>query len=80
MPDCPLGVHDGPKVAMPGDRLVNGAGVSLRLWGQSTIGSKLADTDGRNRQLSTNLRWAIGKNRLATAGWSTSAVQCNWRP
>ncbi len=43
----PLGVHDGPKVAMPGDRLVNGAGVSLRRWGQSTIGSMLADTDGR---------------------------------
>ena len=28
LPNCLLGVHDGPKVAMPGDRLVNGAGVS----------------------------------------------------
>ena len=47
MPDCQLGVHDGPKVAMPGDRLVNGAGVSPRRRGQSTIGGMLADTDGR---------------------------------
>jgi hypothetical protein len=47
MPDCPLGVHDGPKVAMPGDRLVKGAEVSSRQRGQSTIGSMLADTDGR---------------------------------
>ena len=30
-------VDDGPKVAMPGDRLVNGAGISLRRKGQSTI-------------------------------------------
>jgi hypothetical protein len=26
-PNCQPGVHDGPKVATPGDRLVNGAGV-----------------------------------------------------
>ena len=47
MSDCLLGVHDGPKVAMLGDQLVNGAGVSPRRRGQSTIGSMLADTDGR---------------------------------
>ena len=47
MSDCPLGVHDGPKVAMLGDRLVNGAGVSPRQRGQSTIGRMLAETDGR---------------------------------
>ena len=35
--NCPKGVHDGPKVPMPGDRLVNGAGVSLRRRGQSTV-------------------------------------------
>ena len=29
-PNCLLGVHDGPKVAMPGNRLVNGAGISPR--------------------------------------------------
>ena len=32
-PNCLLGVHDGPKVAMPGDRLVNGAGVSSEMKG-----------------------------------------------
>ncbi len=37
-PNCLLGVHDGPKVAMPGDRLVNGAEVSRRRRGQSTVG------------------------------------------
>ena len=47
MSDCPLGVHDGPKVATLGDQLVNGAGVSPRQRGQSTIGGMLADTDGR---------------------------------
>ena len=46
MPNCLLGVHDGPKVAMPGDRLVNGAGVSPRQRGRSTIGDLVAGTDG----------------------------------
>ena len=35
--NCLLRAHDGPKVAIPGDRLVNGAGVCCRRWGQSTI-------------------------------------------
>ena len=37
---------------MPGDRLVNGAGVSLRQRGRSTIGDLVAGTDGRNKQRS----------------------------
>jgi hypothetical protein len=32
-PNCLSGVHDGPKVAMPGDRLVKGAGVSTEMKG-----------------------------------------------
>jgi len=74
-----LGVHDGLKVATLDDQLANGAGVFTRQRRQSTIGSVLADTDGRNRKLSAILRWTI-ENKLATAGWSTSAVQCNWGP
>jgi len=30
LPNCLSGVHDGPKVVTPGDRLANGAGVSWR--------------------------------------------------
>ena len=33
---------------MSGNRLVNGAGVSRRRRGQSTVSKELADTDGRN--------------------------------
>lgn len=76
MPDCPLGVHDGPKVATLGDQLVNGAGVSSRQRGQSTIGSMLVDTDGRkpknSRQtlvgrLKTNGRLPVGVHRPSSA-------------
>ena len=51
---------------MPGDRLVNGARVSPRQRGQSTIGELLAETDGRNREsdLSANLRWALKTREL----------------
>jgi len=48
LPNCLLGVHDGPKVAMSGDRLVNGAGVSCRRKGRSTISESFAGTDDRS--------------------------------
>ncbi len=78
MPDCLLGVHDGPKVAMLGDQLVNGAGVSPRQRGQSTISQfTLVDTDGRvaidnSRQsfvglLKTNWRLPVGVHRPSSA-------------
>ncbi len=38
--NCLLGIHEEPKVAMSGDRLVNGAGVSCRRRGQSTISNR----------------------------------------
>ena len=48
--NCLSGVHDGPKVAMSGDRLVNGAGVSLETMGPvDGWQTRFADTDGRNR-------------------------------
>jgi hypothetical protein len=58
LPNCLLGVHDGPKVAMPGDRLVNGAGVSPRRRGRSTISDLVAGTDGRSE--STSWRPFVG--------------------
>ena len=78
MSDCPLGVHDGPKVAMLGDQLVNGAGVSPRQRGQSTINRvSSVDTDGRvaidnSRQsfvgrLKTNWRLPVGVHRPSSA-------------
>ena len=63
LPNCLLGVHDGPKVVMPGNRLVNGAGVSRRQRGQSTVSDLVADTDGRiQKQLSVILRWGFEYN------------------
>ena len=50
--NCLLGVHDGPKVVMPGDRLANGVGVSPRQRGRSTISGQLAGTDGRSKERS----------------------------
>jgi hypothetical protein len=50
-PNCLLGVHDGPKVAMPGDRLVHGAGVSRRRRGQSTVGDSPIRTAVANAAL-----------------------------
>ena len=67
LPDCRLGVHDGPKVAMPGDRLVNGAGVSRRRRGQSTFSDSVAGTDDRGK--SNSWRPFVGHlNTTATAG------------
>lgn len=51
----------GLKVAMPGNRLVNGARVSPRQRGQSTIGD-ICRRNGRpyrESDLSANLRWAL---------------------
>ena len=78
MSDCLLGVHDGLKVAMPGDRLVSGAGVSPRRRGQSTISQfTLVDADDRvandNSQqsfvgrLKTNWRLPVGVHRPSSA-------------
>ena len=44
---------------MPGDRLVNGAGVSLRRRGRSTTSDSVEGTDDRKRNLlPATLRWA----------------------
>ena len=78
MSDCLLGVHDGPKVATLGDQLVNGAGVSLRQRGQSTISQfTLVGADDRvaidnSRQsfvglLKTNWRLPVGVHRPSSA-------------
>src|SRR5262245_38661971 len=45
--DCLLGVHDGPKVANPGDRIASGTGVSRRQGCRSTTSDSFAGTDGR---------------------------------
>ena len=52
LPNCRRGVHDGPKVAMSGDRLVNGS-QSLSQTKPPVNGSLEfpADTDGRNPRL-----------------------------
>ena len=77
MSDCLLGVHDGLKVATPGDRLVNGAGVFRDEGASQRSAACLPTRTAVNQKLSAYLRWAI-ENKLATAGGSTSAVQCNW--
>lgn len=46
--NCLLGVHDGPKVAMPGDRLVNGTGVSSETKGPVN-----------NRRITSSVRTAV---------------------
>ena len=62
-PNCRSGVHDGPKVAMPGDRLVNGAGVSRRRRGQSTVRGAKAPLirTAVTKTLLAQLRWAIDR-------------------
>ena len=78
--NCLLGVHDGPKVAMPGDRLVNGAGVSRRRWGQSTIsGSPLIRTAVTRTQPlgKTSLGFFENTRRLPVG--IHGFVQCVWR-
>lgn len=68
MLNCLLGVHDGPKVAMPGDRLVNGAGVSRRRRGQSTV-SGFDRWHGRpNRRKAILGNPSLGNHATATAG------------
>jgi hypothetical protein len=60
---------------MLGDQLVNGAGVSSRQWGQSTIGSMLAETDGRKPKtlqtfvglIKTYWRLPVGVHRPSSA-------------
>ena len=66
---------------MPGDRLVNGAGVSRRRRGQSTVSSpQAADTDGRSE--SSSRRPFVGpfdEETAATAGSEyMMTVQRNW--
>ena len=65
--NCLQGIHDGPKVAMPGDRLVNGAGVSLRQWGQSTVHHTAwrIRTAVAAMQFSAHLRWIAFLNGIA---------------
>ena len=78
MSDCLLGVHDGPKVAMLGDQLVNGARISPRRKSPSTINrvtSVGADDRVERRQLSatfvgllkTNWRLPVGVHRPSSA-------------
>jgi hypothetical protein len=74
--NCRLGIHDGPKVAMPGDRLVNDAGISLRRWGRSTV-RNIAETDGRSSNAILNLPSLdalyreINRNKDRLPVWST---------
>ncbi len=68
--NCRLGIHDGPKVAMPGDRLVNDARVSLRRRGRSTVrhAKWRIRTAVAGMPFSTHLRWInYSTNRVIAA-------------
>ena len=65
LPNCLLGVHDGPKVVMPGDRLANGAGVSRQTKGPVN-----------NQRLALLVRTAVTKAALGnpSLGIDTTAT------